>query len=145
MFKGRFNEYGQAVIDGLVSFRVRVSGEQPEIPVQLVIDTGSDVTMIVPSGLGPYGYSMFRQSERSAGGYGGSLLVKKVPIVSLQFRLAAKGFGQVSLSEIEVARPAEELEGLPSVLGRDVLDQYRLVIDKSANLVLLERPTGPTP
>ncbi len=145
MIRGFFNERGQAVIDGLLSFRLDVKGERPEIPVRFVLDTGSDVTMLVPSDFEPYRYSDFHQGERLASGYGGGIYVKTVPIQSLRFRLARGGFGQVRMTQLEVARPVKEIEGLPSVIGRDLIDQFRLIIDRSANLVLLERPTGHAP
>lgn len=145
MIRGRFNEHGQATVSGLVTFRLRFEGRGIEIPVEFVIDTGSDVTTLVRSDYEPFAFSDFGQQEVDADGYGGSMIVKRVPLESLQFRLQRGGFGSVHLESVDVIKPDDEAEGLPSVVGRDLIDQYRLVIDKSANLVLLQNPTGPTP
>ena len=44
--------------------------------------------------------------------------------------------------EIEVARRTAEHIGLPSVIGRDVLDLFRLTIDRSTGLVALTDAQG---
>ena len=40
--------------------------------------------------------------------------------------------------ELHVCKPAEELMTIPSLLGRDVIDQWRVTYDKSASELLAE-------
>lgn len=145
MFKGRVNDHGQATISGLLSFSQLRGGQRPEIAIEFVIDTGSDVTTLVDTDYEPYNYSDFPEPQEPASGYGGGLTVKKVPLHSLLFRLQSGGIGTVYLPTVDIIKPNADVAGLPSVIGRDFIDQYRLIIDKSVNLVVLQASAGPTP
>lgn len=150
MIIGRFNEQEQAVIDGLLSFHPikRLESVEYETSVELIIDTGADVTLILPDHYRPYLYSDFQDyAERDAGGFGGSFLMRRVPVLKLQVRLEQGGFGSIPLTEVDLAQSHPRYEGfaLPSVIGMDVIRQYRLVIDRSRNHVALELPGGSGP
>ena len=140
MIVGRFDERGRPSIDGLVSFppAQRLGTKIQLIPVTFVIDTGADRTLILPAHYEPYVYSDFRAFETDyPGGYGGPIEVRRVLPTFLHFRHQDGAFVRIT-AEIEVARPASTLEGYPSVLGRDVLDFYRLVIHKPTGEVYLD-------
>jgi hypothetical protein len=140
MIMGRFDEHGRPSIDGLVSFPPvqRLRGKVQLIPITFVIDTGADRTLILPAHYEPYHYADFRGFALDyPGGYGGTIEVRKVLPTFLHFRHHDGAFVRIT-AEIEVARPSRALEGYPSVLGRHVLDFYRLVVNKPAAEVYLD-------
>lgn len=150
MIKGRFNEQGQAVLDGLLTFRpiARLDSEERQINVEFVIDTGADRSVVLRDDYYPYLYSDFADyQEYDAGGFGGEFLVREVPIRSLEFRLMDGGFMKMPTQRIEIGKDQPEFDGLalPSVLGRSMTNRFKLTIDPSANLVLLEPPRGSGP
>ncbi len=67
-------------------------------------------------------------------GFGGAFSARNVP-VTLFFRTDDAPF-HLPLT-IELARPSAQTYGLPSVLGRDVIDLFRLTIDRSVDLIAL--------
>ena len=40
--------------------------------------------------------------------------------------------------ELRICKPAEELMTIPSLLGRDIIDRWRVTYDKSASELLAE-------
>ena len=42
--------------------------------------------------------------------------------------------------ELHICKPAEELMTVPSLLGRDIIDQWRVTYDRSASELLAEVP-----
>ncbi len=94
----------------------------------------------------PYEYIDFANYPRDyPGGYGGLIEVRCVP-VQIELENQDGEFDRLTRT-IEIANPAfvGSGEGLPSVMGRDILDFYKLTIDRSVNFVGLDRPLGPTP
>lgn len=148
MIPGRFDERGRPCLDGLVAFppSSRLGNEILLIPITFVIDTGADVTLILPTHYSPFVYSDFREYEvANPGGYGGPIEARLVTPTLLHFRHETGQFVRVTAA-VEVARPSQTLEGYPSVLGRDVLDFYRLVVDKPGGQVHLDvGPSGSLP
>jgi hypothetical protein len=140
VISGRFDEHGRPSLDGLISFPPiqRLQNQPLQIPITFVIDTGADRTLILPAHYEPYAYTDFRHYELDyPGGFGGSIEVRRVLPTLLHFRQDDGQFVRVT-AEVEVARPNAGLRGYPSVLGRDVVDLYRLVVDKPAGHVYLE-------
>lgn len=145
MIRGRFNGYGQAEVDAslLLPGVPRLGGEKHRFFIPLIIDTGADRTILVPD-YEPYEYADFSSYPTDyPGGYGGLIAVRCVP-VQIELENQDGRFDRLNRT-IEIASPESVSPGLPSAMGRDVLDLYRLTIDKSVNLVSLERPLGPTP
>lgn len=109
-------------------------------PLQLtfLIDTGADRTLVPARHYVDQGwqYSDFRAFPMSQPvGIGGEVEVRVVP---------AKLFLQSDDGElhqlevlVEMAKPHADLDPLPPLLGRDVTDLFRVVIDRQAGLVAL--------
>ncbi|MEX0786036.1 MAG: hypothetical protein WD939_05315 [Dehalococcoidia bacterium] len=79
MIVGRFDEHGRPSVDGLVAFPPvkRLNNELHVIPITFVIDTGADVTLILPEHYEPYTYGDFKNFETTyPGGYGGTIEVR---------------------------------------------------------------------
>jgi hypothetical protein len=111
------------------------------MPVSLVVDTGADRTLIAPVYYETQGvrYGQLPGRVDTCSGYGGIVEVKAVD-TTLYLRHDDGRYVRLTL-EVEFGKPSPAFEGLPSVLGRDVLDLFRLVIDRSAGLVCLDTPS----
>ena len=139
MIRGRFDGDGRPTIDCILSFTPikRLGDRALPIPISFVIDTGSDTTLILPEHYEPYQYGDFIEYPLDhPEGYGGAITVRRVP-AGLYFRHDTGNFVRVSM-EVEIARPRAGLSGLPSVLGRDLLDFYKLTIHKPSGTVALD-------
>ena len=114
------------------------------MPVDFVVDTGADATLIAPTDFDAQGvrYSQIQGTETESSGYGGKITAKRCP-ATLYLRDDSGRHMRIIL-EAEFGKPHPANEGLPSVLGRDVIDLFRLVVDRSVNLVCLDAATGST-
>lgn len=106
--------------------------------VPFLIDTGADTTLLLPdraqalAGLDYRRFTAFPVVD--VAGFGGGFTVHKVP-ATLIFSTDSDPH-QLTIP-IEIARPSAQTYGLPSVLGRDVIDLFRLTVDRSADLIAL--------
>ena len=116
-----------------------LGNEMMRLPVRFVIDTGADRTLIMPVDYRPYVYRDFRSFPLEfPGGFGGAFEARSVLPVLLHFEHQNGKYVQVTV-EAELARPSDEIEKFGvSVLGRDVIDYYRLVVDKPNNEVSID-------
>lgn len=140
---GYYDGSGRPYIDGVVFLphndRLK---KRLLLPISFLVDTGADVTIIVPSDYEPRGvlYSDFKHHRLSEpGGFGGRIetrLVKSTLLVN------ADNDQQKQVTVVlEIARPApvfEESPPPPSVLGRDVIDLFRLAVHRDSGLVHLD-------
>lgn len=144
MIRGSYSRHGWAVIDGLLSFRLRRKGRPRILPVQFVVDTGAMSSLVWPENYEPFSYADFSKYPIDfPGGIGGDLEVRQVPAF-LRLRHYNGRYERVSLT-IDVAKPDPNRQPLPALLGLDVLGSFSLRADPTANLVILDRPMGPTP
>jgi hypothetical protein len=126
MLEGRFgNTSGAPYLEARVSIpRLSLRGL-----VSFLVDTGADGTVFMPA------------DSRKLGINFGSL---RNPVTSEGIGGAAKGFNeQVVLSfsdrrfiysyllNIEISAPTSHNHRFPSLLGRDIIDQWRFVMDRS--------------
>ena len=143
MIRGRYVQ-GRPLLSGLLQFATIPKFEQTLVSVRFLIDTGADATLIQPVDYEPEGppYAAFRRLPlaEATRGFAGLIEAKIVP-VALYLRHEDGHYDRIEL-EAEIARSSLDLEGLPSVLGRDVLDLYRLTMDRSHALIDLERAEG---
>jgi len=139
MIYGRFFR-SRPTIRGLLLF----SPLGAPIPVDFVVDTGADVTLIAPTDYATHRvrYSEIQGIDIQSAGYGGRIEAKLAQ-AALYLRDEAGRYIRILL-EAEFSRPDPANEGLPSVLGRDVLDLFRLTVDRSVNLVCLDAASGST-
>ena len=126
MLRGRFGDTtGRPYVEGHVFLpRMRVSGN-----VSFVFDTGADTSLLMPLDGHRMGidYTSFQEKDQSLG-IGG---------VSENFiepaYLAFVGDEELYGYEIKlrICKPSEEIMTIPSLLGRDIIDQWRIIYDKS--------------
>jgi hypothetical protein len=137
MIKGGFNDR-RPHISGLLLFPAVKAGV---VSCRFLLDTGADRTLVVPVDYESDGfrYQDFRRfPPADSMGFGGELEGRLVE-AKLLLRHADGAYQQIAV-EVEIAKPAPAIERLPSILGRDVADLFRLVVDRSVNLVCLDVP-----
>lgn len=140
MIRGAFNRR-RPHISGLVLFHEL---QDRQVSARFLVDTGADRSLLAASDyeLGGLAYRDFAgYPPANSTGYGGGI-VGKIVAVKLLLRHADGRYQQIGL-EIEVVRRSARNEGLPSILGRDVTDLFRLTIDRSVNLVELDLAAAP--
>ena len=104
--------------------------------VSFVFDTGADTSLLMPLDTQRMGidHAMF-ENEASTLGIGGA----SENFVESAY-LAFVGDDALYGYEIElhICKPADELMTLPSLLGRDIIDRWRVTYDRSASDLLAE-------
>ena len=91
-----------------------------------MVDTGSDVTTIHPADAIMMGldYSQLERSKSSQSGVGGIEHPFEATAVVL-FKYEHRGY--VYQVPVSIPEPTEYNEGFPSLLGRDILQYWRLI------------------
>ncbi len=133
MIAGWFGEMsGRAYIEGRVLIpRLRWSGA-----VTWVVDTGADQSMLGPEDALRIGVDPGRLIEGAPSfGVGGSLATYAEPALLLFVELP---FIQVNRIVLDIAPLDSKPVELPSPLGRDVLDRWRMDYHPTANQLLFE-------
>ena len=114
-----------------------------------MIDTGASATIILDRDVERFGldWDALAHSDHQLGGIGGSVETRIIPDESLSFT-ATSGKTVREKLRIYVARHdfktvsrriRRSIMFIPSLLGRDVIEKYRFVYDKSRSQVYLER------
>lgn len=123
--KGRFgNTSGRPYIEGRLHLpRLAISGD-----VSFCVDTGADATVLLPAdgmrlgvdyeGLGP---------EIESVGVGGISLDYREEAVVI-FSDPAKALYAYTI-ELVISSPSPDVMALPSLLGRDILNRWRMMYD----------------
>jgi predicted aspartyl protease len=131
----RLNGEWFACSDGDIRPIVRASllcGNGVWLPFEMLVDTGADRTVLSASvfdesklpGLTP---------DQAVGGIGGAI---PTVVVSSQLRIA-RADGQYAFFRSQYAA-CVDLDSLDmSVLGRDILDMFALIVDRRANIVAI--------
>jgi hypothetical protein len=130
MLEGRFgNTSGAPYLEARVSIPRSLRGL-----ISFLVDTGADGTVFMPA------------DSRKLGINFGSL---RNPVTSEGIGGAAKGFTEQAvlsfsdrrfiysyLLNIEISAPTSHNHRFPSLLGRDIIDQWRFVMDRSQTKVV---------
>ena len=114
-----------------------------------MIDTGASATIILDRDVERLGldWNRLTRADHQLGGIGGSVETRLIPDGTLSFT-ATSGNTVRERLKIYVARHDLKAVGrkvrrsimfMPSLLGRDVIEKYRFVYDKSRSQVYLER------
>lgn len=121
MIIGRFDEQGRPTIDGRLSIpRLRVDRRR----ITFLLDTGADRTSLHPRDV-----SRVRISIEELGG---ALQSRGVGGLSTYYQEPAvlsfddQSHARIYLVEILIAAPGQANEGLPSLLGRDVINNWNI-------------------
>jgi len=126
MISGRFGDTTTApYVEASVYFpRLKIRGY-----VSFLVDTGASGTVLMPADTKKLSvdFGTLRNPTVSHGIGGFSKGFNEQVVLGFTDRRHVYGYE----IEIEVASPAGENELLPSLLGRDILDRWRLVIDHS--------------
>lgn len=114
-------------------------------PVMFLLDTGASRTTILDNDAARLNvnYKKLRKSQQDTVGIGGAVDTYVIPDARLVF-MAEKGYFETEPDLIFVLRHVmrnavtrERIKNIPSILGRDVLNKYRLILDKNNNMVLI--------
>ena len=127
MIVGRFDEHGRPFVEGRVTIpRLRVDER-----VLFLLDTGADSTCLHPRDADPVGIPFSRLGNRVySRGIGGSSIYFREPTLLV--------FGDESQSrhyvvDILIAEPNQNSQGLPSLLGRNVINNWSVEYDPTNN------------
>ena len=104
--------------------------------VSFIFDTGADASLLMPLDGQRMGidYGMFQKKGTSQGIGGASENYIESAYLAFVGDEALYGYE----IELRVCRPSNELMTIPSLLGRDVIDRWRVTYDKSALELLAE-------
>lgn len=131
MLRGRFGDTtGRPYIEG----RLIVPGQGLSSNLSFLVDTGADRTMLMPADARQMGLDYGRLTRRTESvGIGGTSLnfVEQATLVFLE----PERFLHVYFIDIRIAAPSPEIMDLPSLLGRDVLDRWRMTYDPEKGLL----------
>lgn len=111
--------------------------------VEFLVDTGADATSLMPGNLGVMRVDLTRvhATYRRVGGVGGEARYKTTRAV-LRFR-DHDAFGHFQEFEIDIHLMAgREGQQLPSLLGRDILNECECILDGVRERVALKRLTS---
>lgn len=140
MIRGEFNG-NRPLMSGLLLF----SFSSTYVKAKFLVDSGADVSLVSADDYlrAGFRYDDFRTyPAATSSGFGGAIQARRVPAKLFLFDHDAETVRQLAL-EIEVVRPPLPTDGrLPSIIGRDVTDLFRLVIDRSIDLVALDECMG---
>jgi hypothetical protein len=122
VLRGRFDNNGQPYVEGWIRF--------PRLGVQarlwFLVDTGCDVTTLMPkdgNGMG-LPYDRLRNAQTTVG-VGGPVECCPEAAV-LAFYEDGRQIRGYAL-DVDVMRADGQIAGLPSLLGRDILDCWRMI------------------
>lgn len=118
-------------------------------PLGVHVDTGSSVTIVFDKDVELLGIDVgkLRKAERNVGGVGGMVDTYVVDDAELLFRTEDRKIkverlrlfvGKHDLARLSAVE-REMIRLVPSLLGRDIIERFRLVCDKGREEVYLEK------
>jgi hypothetical protein len=131
MLVGRFgNTSGAPYLEARVSIpRLRLTGM-----ISFLVDTGADATLLMPADSRKLSINFNAlKNPTTSDGIGGSAKGFNEQMV-LSF--TDRRFIYSYLFNIEIAERTKYNDRFPSLLGRDIIDQWRLVMDKQQHKVM---------
>ncbi len=125
MITGRFGDTsGRPFIEGLLILpRLNVQGN-----VSFLMDTGADSSMVMPNDAKRLAIPYDKlQGDRECGGIGGIVhsFTERAILVFTDPNVMLYGYDL----EVDIMPDGPEMEEVPSLLGRDVLDRWRITYD----------------
>ena len=133
MVRGRFGDTsGRPYMEGHVLLpRLGKRGN-----VSFIFDTGADTSLLMPLDAQRMGidYGIFGNEVSTLGIGGVSKNFTESAYLAFVGDEALYGYE----IELHICKPAEELMTVPSLLGRDIIDRWRVTYDMSASELLAE-------
>ena len=127
MIHGWFDEQGRPYVFAAVALP-RLGYTQW---VRLLVDTGADATSLHPRDCSGLPYSLLGNVGETTGIGGVSEYFREPALVT--FRDIEDSCFQVYAVTIDIARPTEHNGSVPSLLGQDILMNWRVVHDRLTN------------
>lgn len=125
----------------VVRARILVPEQEVEGDITFLLDTGADVSLIMPKDAHRLGIS-HEALEPTGGlvrGVGGSSRLYRAE-ASLMFLDRDNSY--VYQTELAIVEPSEHAEALPSLLGRDILNRWLLRYEAPRNVLEAEVDTA---
>ena len=129
IFRGAYDDIN-GVRRPYITIRVR-SANGAWLPVPFLIDSGADATFLDASCLRQMGADPGTVSEQTASGVGGKAAHVQFA-TALQFE-SVEG-AKIFTGTIDIFTDPEACD--TPVLGRDILDSFRLIFDRGRNIIL---------
>lgn len=130
MIIGKFAEAGRPYVRGFVTLpRLRITAE-----IAFLVDTGADLSLLAPSDAFTIGvdYTLLVSYAQSFGSAGVAFSFTEPAVISFVDSERALHTYDVDLA---IAEPNVDIIHMPSILGRDILDRWRMIYDpKGAEL-----------
>jgi hypothetical protein len=124
MILGRFEKVSdRPVVDCHLTIKsLNIDGVIP-----FLIDTGADTSLLMPIDSKPLKVPFEKlTNKRIAYGLGGPATVYLIPAVIIVSD-KAKAYGY--RIPLDIAEPNDDLEGMPSLLGRDIIKHWHMTLD----------------
>jgi hypothetical protein len=134
---GRVTTNGTPILDGYI----KVRRHNIEGPVSFLVDTGADVTVLMPKDAMKLGvdYSLLGKPTKARGVGASAKCYRVEAMVSLRDEDDEPISHRIILAIIEPDSKGANM-GMPSLLGRDIINEYRMIFDAySSRLYLGER------
>ena len=125
MILGSFDQFGRPYVQGRLSF----PGLNLDGYIDFLVDTGADNTTIHPRDAIMMGvnHAGLTRSARPSIGVGGTTTTYEEPAVII---FDDGQFLQIYISDVSVAAPRQHNMQFPSLLGQDIMKNWRIVHDK---------------
>ena len=131
MIVGVFNRYGYPTVEG----RLEIPRLGVSYTVPFLVDTGADGTCLHPRDGSRAGIPFERlRNGVTVGGIGGQSTYYEEPAV-LMFTDDAEEHTYRYNAIMEIAKPEDVSDEIPSLLGRDIIDRWRMVYDRTEGVL----------
>jgi hypothetical protein len=124
MILGRFDRVsGRPTVDCHLTIRsLNIDGVVP-----FLVDTGADSTLLMPIDARRLKIPFEKlTNERVVYGLGGSAKVFYIPAVLI---VSDKETAYAYRFALEIAEPNEDIDGMPSLIGRDIMKHWNMTLD----------------
>ena len=131
MIAGEFDPQGYPTVWG----RLDLPQWNVSYTVPFLLDTGADVTTIHPRDAGNAGIPFDRlYAGVTVGGIGGQSTYYREP-ATLVFADDVERQSYCYDLTVDIAKPEDVSGEIPSLLGRDIIDRWRMVYDRTDDLL----------
>ena len=98
--------------------------------VSFIVDTGADSTLLMPLDVESMGVDYSRLEAKTMSVGIGGVSENFLEPALLAFREGRRYLHVYSL-ELEICKPSPDIMEIPSLLGRDILNRWRMIFDPS--------------